>query len=102
VRDLADADRIRRFMRALGAAAREDGDVYFTGGATAVLLGWRKGTLRTQEHVAHQCRPRLAARLRPGPGGWEERSLFADREGRLTFRHFDPYGQARELLARHA
>jgi hypothetical protein len=45
VRDLADADRIRRFMRALGAAAREDGDVYFTGGATAVLLGWRKSTI---------------------------------------------------------
>jgi hypothetical protein len=28
-------------MRALAAEAREDGWIYFTGGATAVLSGWR-------------------------------------------------------------
>jgi hypothetical protein len=30
VRELADAARIRRFMQALGEAARSDGDCYFT------------------------------------------------------------------------
>ena len=42
---VADAERIRRFMRVLGAEAAEDGAVYLTGGATAVLLGWRASTL---------------------------------------------------------
>src|SRR5437899_3700797 len=32
-------------MRALGDAARGDGDCYLTGGGTAVLLGWRPTTL---------------------------------------------------------
>jgi hypothetical protein len=40
-----DEDQVRRFMRAAGAAAREDGTCYLTGGATAVLLGWRASTL---------------------------------------------------------
>ena len=45
MRALADADRIRRFMTALAAESREDGRVYFTGGATAVLLAWRDSTI---------------------------------------------------------
>lgn len=32
-------------MNALGAAAERDGACYFTGGATAVLLGWREATI---------------------------------------------------------
>ncbi len=32
-------------MEALGAAGRAPGRVYFTGGATAVLLGWRASTI---------------------------------------------------------
>jgi hypothetical protein len=32
--------------------------------------------------------------------GWRERSLFAGREGRLSFRHFDPYSQALAKLER--
>ena len=45
MRELADAERIQRFMRALGQEAGEDGDAYFTGGATAVLMGWRGSTI---------------------------------------------------------
>jgi hypothetical protein len=45
MRELADADRIRRFMRALGEASAESARVYFTGGATAVLFGWRSSTI---------------------------------------------------------
>ena len=36
----------------------------------------------------------------PLPAGWEERSVFAAREGRLTFAHFDPYAQALAKLER--
>ena len=45
MRELADEARIRRFIEALGHAARREGDCYLTGGATAVLLGWRPTTL---------------------------------------------------------
>ena len=45
MRRLAQADRIRQFMRALGAEADEKTRLCFTGGATAVLLGWRSTTI---------------------------------------------------------
>ena len=45
MRELADEERIRRFMRALGDAASREGECFLTGGATAVLLGWRATTL---------------------------------------------------------
>jgi hypothetical protein len=45
MRALADADRIRRFMRALGEVADGPTQVYLTGGATAVLIGWRQSTI---------------------------------------------------------
>ena len=45
MRELTDAPRLRRFMQELGAEADRDGRVYFTGGATAVLLGWRPTTI---------------------------------------------------------
>jgi hypothetical protein len=36
----------------------------------------------------------------PVPAGWEGRSVFVAREGRLTFSHFDPYSQALGKLER--
>ena len=36
---------LNRFMRELAAAARSPGKVYFTGGATALLLGFRDQTI---------------------------------------------------------
>jgi hypothetical protein len=118
VRELADEERIRRFMRALGTAARNDGDCYLTGGATAVLLGWRattldvdielqpeqEGVLRAlpaiKEELAINIELASPADFIPLPGGWQDRSLFIAREGRLSFRHFDPYSQALAKLER--
>jgi hypothetical protein len=118
MRELADAARIRRFMRALGAEAAEDGAIYLTGGATAVLLGWRSSTVDVdilpvpeQESVLRAV-PGLKDELRvnvelasprdfiPVPAGWEGRSLFVTREGKLTFYHFDPYSQVLAKLER--
>lgn len=45
MRGLVDVERLRRFMRELGAEAERPVRVYFTGGATAVLGGWRGSTI---------------------------------------------------------
>ncbi len=45
MRQVADVDRIRRFIHVFGAAADVATRIYFTGGATAVLLGWRESTI---------------------------------------------------------
>jgi hypothetical protein len=118
MRELADATRIRRFMSALGRAADTDGACYLTGGATAVLVGWRRSTIDVDIRLVPETEALLRAiqglknELRinvelaspadfiPVPPGWEERSPFVAREGRLTFRHFDPYAQALAKLER--
>jgi hypothetical protein len=118
VRELADAERIRRLMHALGRAAREEGDCFLTGGATAVLLGWRSTTIdvdialdpeqeevlrelaRLKEELAVNVELASPADFIPLPSSWRERSPFVAREGRLTFRHFDLYSQALAKLER--
>jgi hypothetical protein len=45
MRALADAAAIGRFMQALGHEADAAASVYLTGGATAVLHGWRASTI---------------------------------------------------------
>jgi hypothetical protein len=40
-----DTPRVEAFMERLGGAARVEGAVYLTGGATAVLLGRRRSTV---------------------------------------------------------
>jgi hypothetical protein len=118
MRELADAERIRRFMRALGREAAEEGSAYLTGGATAVLVGWRESTidvdvLLVPEHDRLlralpaikdelEINVELASPLDfiPVAPGWEERSIFVAREGPLLFLHFDPYAQALSKLER--
>jgi hypothetical protein len=118
MRELADAQRIERFMRELGRAADEDGACYFTGGATAVLVGWRATTIDVdirlvpERDVLLRAIQRLKDELQinvelaspdhfiPVPAGWEGRSVFVTREGRLSFSHFDPYSQALAKLER--
>ena len=118
MRALADAERIRRFMRVLGGEAAEDGAVYLTGGATAVLLGWRASTLDVdilpipEQESLLRAVPRLKDELKvnvelasprdfvPVPSGWEDRSLFEARQSRLSFYHFDPYSQTLAKLER--
>lgn len=118
MRELADAQRILRFMRALGREAGEEGAAYFTGGATAVLVGWRQSTIDVDLALAPETDRlfRALARIKdelsinvelaspldfiPVPPGWEERGLFVAREGKLTFYHFDLYAQALSKVER--
>jgi hypothetical protein len=112
MRELADSTRIEQFMRELGRAVQVDGRVYLTGGATAVLHGWRDTTIDVdiklipdRDEILREI-PRLKEKLNlnvelaapsdfiPLPGGWEDRSPLIRREGKLSFHHFDPVAQA--------
>ena len=45
MRRLVDAERLHTFMRALGARTTTETTCYLTGGASAVLGGWRETTI---------------------------------------------------------
>jgi hypothetical protein len=112
MREIADLDRIRGFMRAFGAAAEVPTRVYFTGGATAVLIGWRSSTIDVDIKVEpdtdalFRAIPRIKETLRlnvelaspvdfiPVRAGWQDRSPFIAQEGLAGFHHFDLYAQA--------
>jgi hypothetical protein len=118
MRALADADRIRQFMKALGREASAPGRVYFTGGATAVLHGWREATIDVDiklvpDHDAVlRAIPALKESMRlnielaapddfiPVRDGWSDRSPFVAQEARLSFHHFDLAAQALAKIER--
>ena len=105
-------------MRAFGASATREARVYFTGGATAVLMGWRDTTididLRLNPELDELFRalPKLKEELRinielvspadfiPPLPGWEDRCLHIGREGKVSFYHYDPYSQALAKIER--
>lgn len=118
MRALVDAERLRRFLNALGAEADGDARVYLTGGATAVLMGWRDSTIDVDLKLVPELDslfraiPRLKESLNlnvelASPGdfipelpGWQDRSPFICREGRVSFHHYDLSAQALAKIER--
>jgi hypothetical protein len=118
MRASTNAEKVRRLMRELGRAVRSPGRVYFTGGASAVLLGWRETTLDVDlkpdpEPVGFfEALPKLKNTIDinielaspddfvPALRGWKERSVFIEKEGELEFYHYDFYGQALSKIER--
>jgi hypothetical protein len=105
-------------MRELGRTVQVEGRVYLTGGATAVLYGWRETTIDLdiklipdRDEILREI-PRLKETLNlnvelaapsdfiPLPSGWEDRSPLIQREGKLSFHHFDPVAQALSKVER--
>lgn len=111
-------DDILRFMQHIGVAVREEGRVYFTGGVSAVLHGWRAMTvdidLQSDPEPAgffeaiHALKEQLEINIElacpadfiPALPGWRERSIFIARHGRLDFYHYDFYSQALAKIER--
>lgn len=102
----------------MSRAARDDITLYLTGGATAVIEGWRASTvdvdLRLEPDTDELLR-RIATLKNdleinielasppdfvPELPGWRERSPVVFQEGRITVRHFDPYSQALAKIER--
>lgn len=118
MRELAQIDRIERFMLELGKVARRPTRVYFTGGACAVMLGWRTSTIDLDLHfvpddddllreVPHlkellNVNVELAcpADFLPEVPGWADRSVFIRTVGGVSFYHYDFYAQALSKIER--
>ncbi len=112
MRRLIDADRLAMFMQRLGEEGERPGRVYFTGGATALLLGWRATTIDVDIKLDPEAErllrivPRLKEELEinvelaspadfiPVPEGWEDRSTHITTVGKVSFYHYDLYAQA--------
>jgi len=118
MRQPTDRERLLKFMIRLGEHSRAPGRLYFTGGATAVLMGWRGSTIDVDVkfeagaeellRVIPRLKDELAINVElaspddfiPALPGWRERSLFIRREGTIDFFHYDPYAQALAKIER--
>lgn len=105
-------------MQLLGRHARGPGTIYFAGGASAVLLGWREMTLDVDLKldpepagvfaVIQDAKEELGINIElaapddfiPAVPGWQERSVVIERVGAVEFRHYDFYGQALSKIER--
>lgn len=118
MREKVRSDTLARFMKALGRGEKRSARVYFVGGVSAVLLGWRETTIDIDLKIVpdydeiFRKLPRLKEELHlnielaspddfvPALPGWEERSSYIGREGQIEFFHYDFYGQALAKLER--
>jgi hypothetical protein len=118
VRRAADAKRIVALAKELGRTVPPGTRMYLTGGATAVLEGWRDSTVDVDVRFEPDSDAALG-RIRdlkeeievnvelaspldflPPLPGWRERSRFRFCEGNLEVFDFDPYSQAMSKLER--
>ena len=112
-------NKINRFMVELGKAVRSSGRIYFTGGVSAVLLGWRETTLDVdlkadpEPQGFFEALPGLKDAIDinielvapddfiPQLPGWRERSTHIATHGPLVFQHYDFYSQALAKIERY-
>lgn len=118
MRRLADTERIRAFMDAVGRAANREIRLYFTGGATAVLSGWRSSTIDVdilmlpEDDQIFRSLPEIKESLElnielaspadfiPEIPGWQDRSAAIERRGKVAYYHYDFYAQALAKIER--
>jgi hypothetical protein len=118
MRPPVDRVRLTALAEALGAAADQRTIVYLTGGATALLEGWRDSTVDVDmrfdpdNDTLMRLLPRLKEQLQinielasppdfiPELPGWRERSPVVFETGNVQVRNFDPYSQALSKIER--
>jgi hypothetical protein len=118
MREPVDVEKLKTFMVAMGRQTKGPGTIYLTGGATALLHGWRPMTVDVDikadpepsgyfESIA-TIKDELSVNVElaspsdfiPELPDWRERCLFIARHGQLDFYHYDPFSQALSKLER--
>jgi hypothetical protein len=118
MRPPVDIARLNEFMAAMGRKTKGPGSIYLTGGATALLHGWRAMTVDVvikadpepsgyfeaiasiKDDLSLNVELASPSDFIPELPGWRQRSLFIARHGLIDFYHHDPYGQALSKLER--
>ena len=113
-----DPSRLRDVLDALGRACRGPGTAYLTGGATALLEGWRGTTVdldlkldpepdgvfeaiaRIKEELDVNVELASPDDFLPQLADWREQSPLVGRFGLLEVRHYDLRAQALAKLTR--
>jgi hypothetical protein len=119
MRPLIDREKFERALRELAAKVRGAANIYVTGGATAVMEGWRTATVdldlkadpepggfyeaiaELKDQIEINIELASPADFVPELPGWRERCLFISRHGQINFYHYDPYSQALSKIERH-
>lgn len=118
MRSNVDSEKIERLMQVLGREAQGSGCIYFTGGASALLIGWRNSTvdidirLDPEPPGIFQAIAKIKQELNinielaspqdflPPLPGWRDRSIFIGKYGQISFYHYDFTAQALSKLSR--
>ncbi|OBQ05554.1 MAG: hypothetical protein AN482_16225 [Anabaena sp. LE011-02] len=113
-----DTQKLERLMQVLGREAQGSGCIYFTGGASALLIGWRNSTVDVDFRLdpeppgIFQAIAKLKQELNinielaspqdflPPLPGWRDRSVFIGKQGQISFYHYDFTAQALSKLSR--
>ena len=119
MRKEVDAKKLQRFLTELGKAAKGPGRVYLTGGASALLVGWRAVTMDVDLQFNPEPKgifnaiPELKNMLDinvelaapddfvPALPGWKQRSTWIECHQQVDFYHFDFYTQALSKIERN-
>jgi hypothetical protein len=117
-RDPLDAERIQQILERLGREAKGPGAVYVTGGASALLIGWRQSTVdldlkfSPEPEGIFEAIPQIKIELNanielaspadfiPEVPGWRSRSRPVGRFGQVDFFHYDFVSQALAKIER--
>lgn len=108
--------KLETLMSAMGRRVTSPGRIYLTGGATALLHGWRpvdvdlkadpepggffEAIASLKDELAVNIELACPADFIPELPGWRERCIFIARHGLLDFFHYDPHSQALSKLER--
>ncbi len=117
-RGTSNAAKVREFMRFVGDQAKGAGRIYLTGGASAVLVGWRSTTVdvdikldpeppgvfdaiaRAKEVLDMNVELAAPDDFIPALPDWRRRSVFIARYGPVAFLHYDFCAQALAKIER--
>lgn len=118
MREKTNIKKIKEFMKELGSRVIIPVNVYFTGGASALLLGFRETTIDLDvkfipdSNEVLKLIPSLKEKLEinielaspsdfiPELPEWQKRSIFIDEYNKVKFYHYDFYSQVLAKIER--